>query len=459
MSFRNIEILGNGLRTDHPVQGVAFVDDAHIPVADGPGVEAVGRNKGQGMWGRLDPCYDEDRTEAGWTAFTTDPVRNDLAWVVRYHPEHGRSVLLIRDEDASGLHMSLCSPALLWRAGGYWWDGRVWSRPWQMWDTALGRRVRRVVPSAVSVTAADRLGEGGNAVCGRVLDVTDVGRLKGAPRWLDDLALWAAHRAEDTVPLDACVVSLMAPELAPEALVSTAGLAEIAGISAGTLRAYSSRGEAEVPEPQTVVQGKPMWSRKVAEEWAEARKHTSEAAEQAVTTAAFGEVDLPMGISDLWERLCTRFMARLWENPPYRGRWALRWRNRPAVQEVAKTLAWDATSSLKTLVPMEALGHTLRAAMLHELARDVHTLGADDAGYSIGLQAGRMLHWLVCHDPATARWVVAGTVADATTGLGLGRDELRFNIRAALASRRTRHRIPEEDIDAFLTAAFSPASD
>ncbi|MWA07273.1 hypothetical protein F8568_044490 [Actinomadura sp. LD22] len=72
-----------------------FVDDTHIPVHNGEQIEKIGRHK-QGIWGRHDTC-----TDGGWVAFTTDPTRKDLAWVVRHHPEHGRSVVLYRDTDAS----------------------------------------------------------------------------------------------------------------------------------------------------------------------------------------------------------------------------------------------------------------------------------------------------------------------------------------------------------------------
>ena len=68
--------VANGLRTDHPTPGLPFVDDSHIPVEDGEAIEAVGRNKGDGMWGREDDCSTYGGT--GWIAFTTDPSRHDL---------------------------------------------------------------------------------------------------------------------------------------------------------------------------------------------------------------------------------------------------------------------------------------------------------------------------------------------------------------------------------------------
>ncbi|MFE6166224.1 hypothetical protein ACFQ7F_45885, partial [Streptomyces sp. NPDC056486] len=90
--------LANGLRTDHPVPGLPFVDDTHIPLDEGPeAIEAVGRHEMSGMWGR----YDKNRVDGGWHAFTTDPKQHTLGWSVRYHPEHGRTVLLMRDGDTA----------------------------------------------------------------------------------------------------------------------------------------------------------------------------------------------------------------------------------------------------------------------------------------------------------------------------------------------------------------------
>ena len=103
--------VANGLRTDHPIPDLPFVDDTHIPLEDPAAVEAVGRHEGSDMWGREDPCPGE-----GWTAFTTDPIRHDLAWVVRWHPAHGRSVVLYQDEDVAGVHQAYMGDALLFRA-------------------------------------------------------------------------------------------------------------------------------------------------------------------------------------------------------------------------------------------------------------------------------------------------------------------------------------------------------
>ena len=92
------------------------------------------------MWGREDRCRG-----GGWEAFTTDPIRHDLAWCVRWHPDYGRSVLLYRDEDAAQAYELWYGAQLLYRSGGYWWDGTTWYRPSQVWDVASEDYFRRPV--------------------------------------------------------------------------------------------------------------------------------------------------------------------------------------------------------------------------------------------------------------------------------------------------------------------------
>jgi hypothetical protein len=118
MALYTYRTLANGTRTDQPVPDLPFVDDSHIPVDDPSGIEAAGRRPGTNTWGR----YDANRRYGGWTAFTTDPFRHDLAWIVRWHPDHGRSVLLYSDVDAGPVHTVFDGPALLFRSGGDFLD-------------------------------------------------------------------------------------------------------------------------------------------------------------------------------------------------------------------------------------------------------------------------------------------------------------------------------------------------
>src|SRR5262249_26383667 len=143
-------------------------------------------------------------------------------------------------------------------------------------------------------------------------------------RWADHLALWTARHVERSgQSLNRCVIGLTAPELAADQLVGMAELAQIAGIAASTLRAYLARGENDVPLPQATVSGRNLWSRPVAEEYAEARQQDPEAIAATMSTQ-HGEVNLPRGKAELWQRFTRMFLLELWEKPALRRRWALR---------------------------------------------------------------------------------------------------------------------------------------
>ncbi|MGH3827772.1 MAG: hypothetical protein ACRDQX_11460, partial [Pseudonocardiaceae bacterium] len=62
--------------------------------------------------------------------------------------------------------MAYWGPALLFRSGGYWWDGTTWYRPSQVWDGASEEYVARPVPAATTVTATDLLDPAISAVAG-----------------------------------------------------------------------------------------------------------------------------------------------------------------------------------------------------------------------------------------------------------------------------------------------------
>ncbi|WP_280220387.1 hypothetical protein [Nocardia neocaledoniensis] len=149
--------VANGLSTDHPIPDLPFVDDSHIPTHDARAIEAIGRLPGQPTWARFDWPRAAEWTKSPWWAFTTDPRRTDLAWCVRFHPGLGRSVVLVDNAAAGQLHEQWSNEPLLFRAGGYWWDGSHWFRPAQLWDGVAERFVNRAVPMATTVTAADLL--------------------------------------------------------------------------------------------------------------------------------------------------------------------------------------------------------------------------------------------------------------------------------------------------------------
>ena len=464
MPMYTYRAIANGLRTDHPVPDLPFVDDEHIPVDDPEAVEAVGRHPGTDMWGR----FDEVRRSGGWVAFTTDPVRHDLSWVVRWHPDHGRSVLLFGDRN-TGAYEDFQGPALLFRAGGYWWDGSAWYRPDQVWDAASEDWYHRLVPAAATVTAADMLAMAtADATRGRVLGIS--GADPGAPppgRWLDELALWARQRPAGS--LRNSVVNLTAPELAADQLVGVTEVAEIAGIAASTLRAYIARGEADVPLPQAAPKGRSLWARPVAEDWAEARKRSAD----GVTVAVSAERDggrLPVGLSDLWTQFTRMFYSSLWERPAVRKRWALRWRTEAAVREVADDLGWTVAASLDRIIPAEPLAFTIERAVLDELAvaqqleKDVQDtrrlVGPDEPPgdhdpvyYGINFKVGTMLGWLVRHRPASAAHSMGAIVGEAEQRLGIPRRVTERSLRVALSLDGD---LSEDALNDFLSRVLSP---
>ncbi|MGC9670989.1 hypothetical protein ACNTMW_31130 [Planosporangium sp. 12N6] len=431
--------VANGMRTDHPLPELPFVDDTHIPVDDPVAIERIGRKKSPGMWGREDQIHN-----GGWVAFTTDPVRTDLAWCVRWHPEHGRSVVLYADGDAASAYMAYWGPALLFRAGGYWWDGQTWYRPAQVWDAAGETYVRRAVPAATTVTAADLRAVAGDPARAQVLSIIDVDSAQPlVGRWADHLALWTAgHVERGGQALDRCVISLTAPELAADQLVGVAELAQIAGVAASTLRAYLARGENDIPLPQATVTGRNLWSRPVAEEYAEARQQDPDAIASTMS-AQRGEVNLPRGTAELWQRFSRKFLLELWEKPAFRRRWALRWRTEPAIREVAEGLGWQVAGHLDQIVPMTQLATTIRYAILGDLSgqqtatRELHRfVGADDPdndhSYGLTPAIARMLAWYIRHDPAVAHAMLAETIGQAERELDIPRGTTADTLHTAV---------------------------
>jgi hypothetical protein len=464
--------VANGLRTDHPVPGLPFVDDSHIPVDDPAAVEAIGRRHGGETWGRDDQA--RPRGQNGWVAYTTDPARYDLAWVVRWHPDHGRSVVLYRDDDAVTAYTDYVDGPLLFRSGGYWWDGTTWYRPSRVIDGPGEDYYRRAVSGAATVTAAGILAAGAaDPASATVLDVAAVDA--DSPyegRWNDDLALWAERRGGQG--LDRCVAGLTAPELAAENLIGAPGLAEVTGIAPSTLRAYVARGEADVPLPQAVIGGRSLWSRPVAEEWAEQRQRDRDAVDAAVSAPGPYGDPVPAGQAELAAALSRSFLADLWDWQPFRSRWALRWRSKARVREVADALGSQAASYvLRTFIPLDALAATLRHALLEDLAEGqrldragssdgkLRLAGLDETGgdrppyYGLMPRLGEMLGWLARHRPSTAGHVINEVTGEAERELGIPRKVTEQSIRVALDLDGGL----SDTLDDFLHRVLTPAAD
>ncbi|GII59426.1 hypothetical protein Pth03_78150 [Planotetraspora thailandica] len=446
--------VANGLRTDHPIPDLPFVDDSHIPLDDPRALEAVGRHRGDGMWGR----HDDSRHDGGWAAFTTDPIRHDLAWSVRWHPDHGRSVVLYRDNDAAGMHHWLQSPALLFRSGGYWFDGTSWYRPPQVFDLASEEFVRRRVPAATTVTAADLLTTNRKPTSSHVLhvDEVDLDALPSPDRWLDDLASWAAQH-QGPIPLSRCVVKISAPELTGDQLVGVAEMAQIAGVAPSTLRAYISRKEGDVPQPQATVSGRNVWARPVAEEWAERRRRSPDSVEETISIQ-HGEASVPAGVAEVWDNFTRFFVSSLWENPDRRKRWALRWRTQSAVEEVAKSLGWQVAVNLGNIVPTEALAATIRHAVLDEFAtgqqlRQENGFDRHDF-YGITPLVAEMLDWLVRHEPHLAGATINEIIGEAERRLQISREVSTRSIATALDLDG---KLDDDTLDEFLDKVVIPS--
>ncbi|HSV64962.1 MAG TPA: hypothetical protein VLJ59_03505 [Mycobacteriales bacterium] len=307
-----------------------------------------------------------------------------------------------------------------------------------MWDPAGGEYLRRPVPAAVTVTAADLLQAAANPKRGTVLTVEELDTeapLQG--RWLDDLALWASHR-EDRRPLPSCVVKLTAPELTGDQLVGATEMAEIAGVAASTLRAYLSRGEGDLPQPQATVNGRSVWARPVAEEWAEQRHSSPESVKEAVSARRAGASSVPVGVAEVWTWFAQSFFSHLWHNPERRKRWALRWRTEAAARDLAETLGWGVAANLTKIIPIEDLASTIEHAVLDELVigqkltRDLND-DSDVGLYGITPPVAGMLDWLIRHSPNHASHTIAEIVGEAERRLGVPRTVSADSIRTALS--------------------------
>ncbi|MFI0218860.1 hypothetical protein [Streptomyces lydicus] len=437
----HVHPLANGLRTDHPVPGLPFVDDSHIPLDEGPeAIEAVGRHAASGMWGRCDPNH-----SGGWHAFTTDPLQHSLGWSVRYHPEHGRTVLLMRDNDTSDLHSQWSGEQVLFRAGGYWWTGATWYRPGQVWDPVEECFERRKCRAAVTVSAADMLDSRADPARAYVGKVTTFAPEDPAPEnWLDHLALWAERHQEqdDALPLERCVVDVASPELTGAHLLGLPEMAELGGITASTLRAYISRGNSEVPQPQATVNGRDQWARAVADDWVEARQRSSEGIR--ATMSAGDRDNLSPGAAAVRDRFADDFHDTLWDRPDVRKRWILRQRNETAVREVADALAWNVAVSLDRILPTDILGPTVEGAVLNDLAESIelHERGSERGKPEPGKnwwhlnlthRVAKMLDWYIRHHPDAAQWCIGEIMRAAHSRWDIPAQQTIRTLRQALA--------------------------
>lgn len=147
-----------------------------------------------------------------------------------------------------------------------------------------------------------------------------------------------------------------------------------------TLRACIARGEADIPLPQAAINGRSVWARPVAAEWAEARRRTNRGVDAAVSTTSDG-IEMTIGVAEVQNLFGDIFYSSLWDNPSQRRRWTLRWCNEPNVRDLAECLARQVAVGVEQIVPMRPLAATVAHAILDELA--------DRTGTAPGFSRGR----------------------------------------------------------------------
>lgn len=466
-----VQIVANGLSTDHPVPGLAFVDDSHIPVDDPAAIESIGRGQGLGRHGRYDMSgiSSDDCDERQWWAATTEPDSTELGWCVRYHPVHGRSVVLVSSADTFTLYEDWAgsprfSGPLLFRMGGYWWDGELWYRPMQVFDYASERYARRKVPSARAITAADLLDDGQSwdepgSPAAAALAVADVLAQAtvgesiwpiAVSNWTAHLRLWAERRAPHARPLAQCVVDISAPELVPGKLIGTTEMADLAGIAASTLRGYSARGENAVPAHQAVVAGRKMWSLPVATDWVESRERRPDKAAAALAATS----ELSVGKADLYERFAASFFSRLWSTP-FRKLW--RFKDESTARQRSNELAMLVATNLNDIVPSDPLKFTVRQAVLYEFQYARATaadLGRpEQMNVALWPLTAKMLDWFVRHHPQQAGNLINDIIGSAERDLEIPRGHSIAAIRWALVQDG---KLDADTYDKFLKRVLPP---
>ncbi|TYR53318.1 hypothetical protein [Streptomyces parvus] len=453
-----IHPVANGLRTDHPIPGLAFINDERLPLDNPEAIERTGRNQGEGLWGRTDPLPD-----GGWVAFTTEPKNRAFAWAVHHHPEHGRTVLLVRDADWSSLHHDWMygRNGFLYRHGGYWWDGSTWHRPSQVADRAFESYDARPVRDALTVTAADLLARPGTAGNARVAKIAEFTVPEGPlPRWHDHLALWAASRRPGSRPLDRCVVDLLAPELDPVELVGRAALAQIAEIDAQDLP-HEKYGRKDLPPPQAETEAGPLWSKPVARDWAE-QYHRVNGPEALLSgRSAFG-TDQPLGLVADHNHLTKIIADSLQDAEDRRGKSRLR----PGAsqrEELAAHLAWwpavTLSDSTDGLIPLTALRTTLVEAVIGGLAEDAaQAREYQKATVSLGdirKDVVKLIDWYILRAPARTPALFGEICLTARLNLGLDPRDVGALLRRSL---QLDSQLDGETVDALLDLALPPSA-
>ncbi len=420
--------VANGTGTDHPYPGLPFVDDSHLPLDDPDAIEALGRHSGTDMWGRCDHTRELEDDESTWIALTTDPKNHSFCWCVLHHPRLGRSVLLYRDRNLGEVHHSFWwdAPRLfLRRAGGYGWDGNQWYRPRQIMDWSHERYDLRPVSHATTITAADLLDSTADPGQGQVYRVARFQeQTVSDEQWRHDLALWANHRTTDDRPLAEGLVTLNAPEL--DGLLTIDQVAERAGIAASTMRSYMARDQSDIPTPQGVQGGRPVWSRPVVDDWIERRKRSD-----AGNVLVSGDPDA----SDLKPALRAAWEEMTWQMRQVLRRPGAPLKRRGDPETVATELGWVAALTTEKLLPgREQLMRAVEGALMWDLyhSKDHEPVAGQ---YVLTPSVEALLGWYIRQEPDGVPMMFGGVVREAQNKLQIPRAVVIRTLRhAAIAA-------------------------
>uniref|UniRef100_UPI003F4948B4 hypothetical protein n=1 Tax=Streptomyces achromogenes TaxID=67255 RepID=UPI003F4948B4 len=451
-----IQPVANGLRTDHPIPGLPFINDERLPLDNPDAIERTGRNQGEGLWGRTDRLRG-----GGWVAFTTETKNRDYAWAVHQHPEHGRTVLLIHDRDMSSLHHNWMygGNGFLYRHGGYWWDGTCWYRPQQIVDHAYESYEARAVADAVTITAIDVLARPAMSHTARVAKIADFTALEEPlPHWREHLALWASHRKPGSRPLDQCIVDLQAPELDPACFVDRAGLAQIAELELKDLP-DPKHGRKDLPPPQAETAEGPRWSRPVARDWAEQYHRTHGPKKLLSATTTFG-TDQPRGLVDDHNRL-TKIIADSLQDAEDGKKNRLFTRGSSTNhEELAAHLAWWPAVAINDdtdFIPLTAVRTTIVEAVLGGLARDAKD--TDDSKDvilgDIRRDVVRLIDWYILREPQLAPALFGEICLDARLRFGFDPKDVGDLLRRSL---HLDSGLDRQTIKALLDLALPPSA-
>jgi hypothetical protein len=146
----------------------------------------------------------------------------------------------------------------------------------------------------------------------------------------------------------------------------------------------------------------------------------------------------------------------LWDRDSDRKRFALPWRTKAAVREVAHDVAWTAAASLDRIVPSATLARRSAPPCCSSSPTGSARCPTKEVSYPINHAITRMLDWLIQHQPEQARAVVAEIVGEAERALSIPPAITGYSLRQALALDGE---VPDENAYAeFLDLVLPPDS-